>query len=529
MSAVWVLGTVAASAASAEKVRVRLLGNLESVIAPALLTQVNVVPLTLQHDSAILLQGRTMSQLEERHTQELRETYQAGYPLVLLDAAMAHIEVLHGIIGEGVTYRSKNMGVVMAYALRRERHIPTATLMPYVSRSPLRTPGGEPDPTGLQDEAQALTRAVDRTLTELRQPPKVSLPGPSQAADQSIAWQDNPIQTTIFALNSPGGVYNTLINVYALHSCLGGVDYYMVTAGADWTATNAQWQDVSTNLNSGGGGSLWCNQPMVNWPCTPDELIINWISNDRTYCSSDGAFGLDSNICRYINYPLSYTLQMVPLNTGTVNQVNASPAGTQGQQTNYTSGFNFSIAGTVNVSGVGISGGATFVNTVTTVVPPLMVEAGNMGNEGAFWTFKYCTTGDEPDPGTNCTSHVQMATDVCQAKLGDPSSLTNPQQGQTPDGKFSNAVQSAYWTGGPDTRVDAPSFEIEVKFTANLAYTTAHLGTGFRNPDDGEEIDPDPVVGCNTYGCACVSETTPVPDSTSIVFKIPFPSTVGCP
>ena len=77
-SAIWVLGTEAVAVARGENATVRLIGDLESVIAPALLKQVNVVPFTLQHDSAILLQGRTMSQLQS-HTQELRETYQAGY------------------------------------------------------------------------------------------------------------------------------------------------------------------------------------------------------------------------------------------------------------------------------------------------------------------------------------------------------------------------------------------------------------------------------------------------------------------
>ena len=320
-------------------------------------------------------------------------------------------------------------------------------------------------------------------------------------------------------------MYNTPINVYALHRCLDNTDHYVVTAGADWTATNAQWQDASTNFDAGGSSTLSCNQPINDWPCTEDELIIEWIANDRTYCSSDGAFGQDSNVCRYINYPLSYALQMVPLNTGTVTQTNVAPAATQGQATTFSSGFSFTIGGTVNVSasgpGGGISVGATWSNITQTVVPPLIVESGNTGtgNEGTFWTFKYCTTGLEPDPGTDCTSHVQMVKDVCQAQLGDPSSGTNPQQGQTPDGKFSNAVQSAHWAADLDTRGDAPSFEIEVAFTANLANTTAHLG-------GNGALDPDPIVGCNGAGCACVSETQTVPESKSIIFKIPFPSTV---
>ena len=66
-SAIWVLGTEAVAVARGENATVRLIGDLESVIAPALLKQVNVVPFTLQHDSAILLQGRTMSQLQESH------------------------------------------------------------------------------------------------------------------------------------------------------------------------------------------------------------------------------------------------------------------------------------------------------------------------------------------------------------------------------------------------------------------------------------------------------------------------------
>jgi hypothetical protein len=528
MAAVGVLGTAAFSAARGETATVRYIGNLDSVITPGLLKQVNLVPFTRQQDSSILLQGETMSQLQDGHKQELRETYQAGHTIVLLDAAMAHIEALHGVIGEGVTYRSKNAGVVMAYALRREHHIPTATLLTYVPRSPLRTPSGDPDPHGLLDEELAFNRAVDRTVTELSHLPKVSMPGPSPGANQPIAWQGTPLQTTTFALNGPGGVYNTPINVYALHRCLDGTDHYVVTAGADWTATNAQWQDASTNFDAGGPSTLSCNKPISEWPCAPDELVINWQDNDRTYCSSDGFNGNDSNICRYINYPMSYALQMVPLNTGTVAQTAAAPAATQGQQASVTSGFSFTIGGTVNVStgsGPTISASATWNNTTTTTVPPLIVEAGNTGpnNEGAFWSFKYCTTGLEPDPGTDCTSHVQMVKDVCQAQLGDPSSGSNPQQGQTPDGKLSNVAQSAHWTAGPDTRVDAPNFEIEVAFTANLAYTTAHLGTDASNASG--RINPDPDVGCNEFGCACVSETQPVPASTSVVFKVPFPST----
>src|SRR5262249_39405489 len=151
---------------------------------------------------------------------------------------------------EGVTYSSKNGEGVLAYALRHENHIPTTTLLKNVQRSPLHPPSGAPDPTGLQDEELAFTRAADHTVRELTHLPQVSGPGPQvsgpgpqvsgpgpqvsgpglQAPNQPVDWKANPLQTTTFAYNGPEGVYNTLIDVYALHRCLDGTDHYVVTA-----------------------------------------------------------------------------------------------------------------------------------------------------------------------------------------------------------------------------------------------------------------------------------------------------------
>jgi len=90
-SAVWVLGTVASSAASETKVTVRQIGPLDSVIADRILGQVNAVPFPLHPNAPRLLQGTTLSRLRHRHTQELKATYQAGYTIVLLDATLEHI------------------------------------------------------------------------------------------------------------------------------------------------------------------------------------------------------------------------------------------------------------------------------------------------------------------------------------------------------------------------------------------------------------------------------------------------------
>jgi hypothetical protein len=502
----WLLGTGACTAQSKENVTVRHIGHIHSVIALRILNEVRMAPFSLTHDSPILLHAKTMSRLHHRQRQELKATYDAGYSIVLLDATMQDIKALHGVIGVGVSYRSKDTGVLLAYGLHREHHTPTATLVTRVDHSPLQTPSGDPDPTGLADEELALSRAAERTLDELRHIPQVSVPERPHDPNQDVAWQDNPLQTATFAISSPQGVYNTPINVYALHRCLDGTDHYVVTAGADWTATNAKWQGATSDSPD---PSMYLDNN--------NQLVINW-QDTRTYCSSPGYLRAFADVCRYINYPLSYELTMVPRTEGVVTQINTAPGGTQGQSASYTSGFTFSVGGTVNVSangpGGGISVGASWNNTTQTTVPFLIVDVSNTGNEGARWNFKYCTTGLEPDPGTNCTSHVQMVKDVCQAQLGDDSG-TNPQQGQTPVGKFSNASESAYWQ--TKERVGT-TFDIEVAFQAHTANTIAHLGEGGPN-------DPDPIVGCNYFGCACVSVTTPNPVSKSITFEIPFPST----
>ena len=509
MFAAWVLGTAVCSAASEKNGMVRQIGNLDSVNAPEILRQVHIVPFTLRHDSPILLQATTLDRLNYEQRQELKATYLAGYTIVLLDPNMGNISALHAIIGEGVSYRSKDTGMVMAYILRRKNGIPTATLLTSLDPSPLRTPSGDPDPTGLLDDQQALSRDVARTVTELTLIPQVSVPRQPRDANGQVNWLSLPIQTTTFAINEPQGAYNTEFNVYALYRCLDQTDHYAVTAQADWTATNAEWQGATT---AGVHPTMYLDNN--------GQLVINWQSNNRTYCSSPGFFSATADVCRYINYPLSYEVAMVPRTEAPVTQLDAAPAATQGQQTNYTSGFSFSIGGNVNVSGLGISAGATWNNTTQTTVPPLIVDVGNTVNQGVDWNFEYCTTGLEPDPGTNCTGHVQMVRDVCQAQLGNDSG-TDPQQGQTPVGKFSNAVQSAHWQQDSAKRMGS-TFDIEVVFQANTANTIAHLNGDFAFPPP---VDSDPIQGCNVDGCACVSVTTPVPVSKSFTFQIPFPST----
>ena len=509
MFAAWALGTAPCLAASADKLEIRHIGKLDGVLARRLRSQVRFTRLDELHASPIALDGATMDGLNDKQSAEIVATYRAGYSIVLFDANLRQIAALHSLVGEGVSYSSKDTGAVMAYYLRRANFIPTATLLTKVDPSPLKTPSGDPDARGVKDEEVAFGLAVERTVGELKHAPSPGTPGPARDPNSEVDWLSAPIQVTTFAINSPQGIYNTGVNVYALYRCIDATDHYAITASADWTASSAIWQ---------GATSAGENPTMTT--DNNGNLVIDWQDN-RTYCSSPGVDAGFDDICRYANYPLSYDLTMIPRTEVPVVQLDAAPAATQGQQTMYASGFSFSIGGVVNVNamgpGGGISLGATWTNTVTTSVPPLIVDVSNTVNEGVDWKFKYCTTGLEPDPGTNCTSHVQMVKDVCQAQLGDDASGTNPQLGQTPTGKFSDAVQSAHWQTDSAMR-QGSVFDIEVAFDASVGTTVAHLGDGL---NDG----PDPIAGCNYYGCACVSTTQIDHVTKSFTFQIPYPST----
>ena len=500
--------------------QVRQLGQLDSTIAADITQQIKLVPFTLRQDSPIVLQGKMTSTLDQEHNDELKATYRSGHTIVLLDATMEHIAALHGIIGAGITYDSKDANGVMAYSLHQKHRIPHARLLSQVQLSPLRTAKGEPDPTGLEDNKQDYKKAVEITVAELSRLPIVTSTAPP-GGNTNVDWQTTPTQWTTLTQNSSAGVYNTTVSVYSLHQCEQDVnrdtpDYYMVTALADWTATNAKFQSAATGL---GPTSMYYDE-------NNDEYVVaNWQDDPQlNYCSSPSSGTTEADICRYINYPLQYSVEMQPLNSGTITQIEAKPPAQQGQATSYTSGFSWSLGGTVNVNGMGpgagISAGVSWNNSTTTTVPPVELDLSQTASgEGAKWTYRYCTTGHEADPNSNCTNHVQMTRDVCIAQLGDFSG-TNPQQGQTSKGAFSDAVHTALWQASKNTRTGT-TFDINVTITPTIGNTTANLWGVGRDRRH---------AGCNLSNCDCVSTTTktPLTDGGSYTFKVPLPSAT-CP
>jgi hypothetical protein len=505
-----------AALAGASGLVVQQIGDVSGSLAAAVGAEVTVVPLSPTLDARttpivvgpgkvfVRRNGAQVAGLRPAERSAIRQAYEAGQVILLLDASTHDIEALHLLLADGVAHESSTDPVVLAYALRKENNIPTARLVTYPVKHDLAEndlPDDEADASEL-----ALSAALEIVVDELtRAPAAPAVDDPAASAD----WGSSPVQSTIITSTS-NGTYNTPVEIFALHSCQQSKDYYLINTGGTWTATNAAYQSASKHAGQ------------IRVDPNNGKLIVSW-QNNTDSCEGgvaiDEPFG-DYRICRYMNYPLTYEVDIVPPAGPRVVQVNAAPAGDQGQSTSYTSGFAFSIGGGVDVSGDGPSAGiqasVTWDNSVTATVPALVVEAGEKGNQGTFTRYRYCTAGNSAQ---NCTSTIQMVgqSGFCRAYIVGP-----PQQGQTPNGRLSNVAQTVNWQVDPATYTGS-TFDVTVSFTADLATSTANLWSGvFTTP----EPPSGPTGYCNIFGCSCGidPQSAPVAPKLSHTFKVPPPS-----
>jgi hypothetical protein len=470
-------------------------------------------PIILATGKAFLARnGKRVLGLRPAERRALREAYDAGQVILLLDASTHDIEALHVLLEDGVAHESSTDPVVLAYALRQENDIATARVVTH----PL-----EDDFDGEDfDEAEleVLSRALEIVIEELTLPPAAMGLAALDTAS-STDWKSSPVQKFILT-SSDRGTYNTPVEIYALHACDENKDYYLVDTGGTWTPTQARYQSAASS--TGTLAAVGRHQ---------EQLSVTWEDNSA-HCDGGleifkGIFGgADNRICRYRDYPLYYQVDIVPPAGPTVVQVNAAPAGDQGQSTSYTSGVSFSIGGDVEVSGegpsAGLQAGISWDNSITTDVPALVVEAGDEGNQGTFTRYRYCTAGTTVQ---DCTSNIQM---IGQAGSCRQFVVGQPQNGQTPDGRLSNVAQTVRWQVDPATYTGA-TFDITVSFQAELATSTSNLWT---NPfyDVGTAPPQGPTGGCNTYGCSCAIDLdSNNPVKLSYTFKVPLPSSSQCP
>jgi hypothetical protein len=319
-----------------EATLVQQIGELSSEVADAVAAEVTVVPFSPAIDArttpiivapgeAFVPQGRPgqVGGLSGAERKAIRQAYAAGQTILLLHASVHDIEALHVLVKEGVTHTSSSDPTVLAYALRQESDIPTARIV-HDLRSSLRAPGGiGPD---FEDEG-ALQRALDVIVSELTQAPVLAAaPRPTSPAAGSADWSQNPVQTAVITTTS-NGIYNTPVDIFALHSCRDNHDYYLVNTGGTWTATEAQFLSASWKASQ------------LSLPSSNGNIVAHFES-DNTNCTGgiSVAAGQDERLCRYTPYPLWYQVNIVPPNGPAVIQLNAKPAGNQGVSTTYSSG-----------------------------------------------------------------------------------------------------------------------------------------------------------------------------------------------
>jgi hypothetical protein len=444
--------------------------------------------------------GRRVRGLSGPERRALRQAYGAGQTILLLHPSVHDIDALHVVIQDGVTHRSSRDPVVLAYALRQERGLPTVRVV-HNLRPSLPAPGGIGP--AFEDEG-APQRTLDVVISELNHAPEVAAPADD---DSTTDW--TPLQTAVITSTS-NGIYNTPVSLYALHACQENKDYYLVETGGDWTATEAAFESASQRA-----GQITLNADGSN-------VVTNFQAGTQ-YCTAgiDVAGNQDQRVCRYTPYPLYYQVDITPPNGPGVIQVNASPAGDQGLSADYTSGVSFSITGDVSIEGL-IQPGVSFDNESTITVPPIMVSAGDVGNEGAFTRYQYCTIGNVL---SNCSSNIQITgqSGACVNFIAG-----NPQQGQTPNGRLSDVAQTVRWQVDPTTYGGATTFDVTVTWQVDMAFSQGLFWNGpFIDRNAGRTGGPSGY--CNLFGCSCSLPFVSNIDTHSLTFNLPIPSSTNCP
>ena len=461
--------------------------------------------------------GYALTELEK---DAIQLSYAAGQTLSLLSPSADDVAALHQLLEDGVAYTSTSDPIPLAYNIRDENRIPTSRVL--VDIRP--TPDSADDP-GADDRAYA--RAYDLLLSDLSRKPLSIDEVTENVPSEPYPLDESPV-ARIQLSSTTGGQYNTLVHIYAGHVCEGPLgaspfDFYVATAQGDWTPTEAHWESASALKNQ------------ITLEDDDETLSIDWQQSDE-YCEAGIVVdkgiggGGDSRACRYVNYPLDYRVELVPPVETTSSQIFASPSADQGRSTTYSSSFSINIGTSVNISGkgasAGLQGGCTWSNSVSSTVPPMVVEAGNIGAEqGAYTEFMYCTKGKSAGA---CESAIGTSgtVGICNnLKVGPP------ENGQKTTGRLSEVETSARWDVQFDPDGYAPnqsSYNITVNWEVDLATSTSWLWGGAFDQFAGGQLGPD--GSCNQFGCSCnIRSTTTNTVETSHTFAIPLPSRAGCP
>ena len=510
-----------AQSQSGEYEVVQLIGNYNNATIEAVRSNLVVVPFSPDYNpqlTPIMIAPGVLEPADALTQQEkdaIKASYEAGQTLALIAPSTIDVEAFHGLLGAGAAFESTTDPVLLAYIMRREDGMPTASALLNIRR----TPDTAEDP-GADERAYA--RAYDLVVDDLSRSPLPSSGPTSELTGAPIDLSKNYIQSTVLKTTS-GGIYSMPVNVHAGRICNQSTDFYVITSRGDWDPTEAKWQSASYLKNQ------------ISLTDDNRGLTIDWQDSEE-YCSGGTQVwknpfggGFDSRMCRYMNYPLNYWVAFNPPVGPKTTQVSASPSGNQGRSTQYTNSFSFNLGVDVNVSGdgpqAGLQAGASWSKSVSTTVPALVVEAGDIVSDlGAYTKYEYCTEGGSAE---DCVSTIQMApgSNVCQDYI-----VGQPQNGQTPNGRLSSTLQAAAWQVDSNSYSAGTSYyDLKVTWDTVLATSTSRLwGGAMENTGPWSGIGP--TGSCNSFGCSCsISSKTTQTVATSFTFKVPLPSSCSAP
>jgi hypothetical protein len=427
-------------------------------------------------------------------------TYNAGYCIALLDPTNDEIAVLHQTVKSGFEPGTSSGSVLLAYLTCKKEDN-------FVGRA-IHTP----TPDFFNDLEESYRTAADLVVGDLLLPPEQDILAnfrQEEGTSTNVA-NTKPAFTHLMSIPDMAGVYNSTIQGWAVYTCdkidtgisLGcmsnptNLDQYFITLEADWTPGSywASGDDVQES------GHICLGEPAYYIPG-------KWDKGSREHCD-----GKRKTYCGFFSYPRAYKVKMsAPKRSeGSIFQKNAVPSASGGKTKSFTSGFQFSFGGEIFASGPGLISSATWDNQTTTTVPELILEAGNFGNQGAFWELRY-------DPET-----VEVGDgDKEYGCLGNrKNALKDPVFGQTVDAKYSDAIQTVQWFACP-TR-EGTGFEVEIVFEAYMS--DSQLKVWFDKIDGcspGGGDCKETIIGANF--CECDADVSDYIHPANFTYAIPYP------
>ena len=271
-----------AQSQSGEYEVVQLIGNYNNATIEAVRSDLVVVPFSPDYNpqlTPIMIAPGVLDPVDALTEQEkdaIKASYEAGQTLALIAPSTIDVKAFHGLLGAGAAFESTTDPVLLAYIMRREDGMPTASALFNIRPTPdAENPGAD---------ERAYARAYDLVVDDLSRSPLPSSEPTSDLTGAPIDLSKNYVQSTTLK-ELTGGYYTMPVKVSAgrIYKATGVVpmDFYVITSGGDWDATEAQWQSAS---KKDGQISLKDND---------DDLSIDWQNNDH-YCS--GGIAVDKGL-----------------------------------------------------------------------------------------------------------------------------------------------------------------------------------------------------------------------------------------